>query len=45
MKIGGEKKRNASGHQGENERQGKKSEQEHKQQNFWWAHTTFPTYM
>ena len=43
MKIGGDKKRNASGHQGENERQGKK--QEHKQQNFWWAHTTFPTYM
>jgi len=24
MKIGGDKKRNASGHQGENERQGKK---------------------
>ena len=37
MKIGGDKKRNASGHQGENERQGKKSEQEHKQQNFWWT--------
>ena len=31
MKIGGDKKRNASGHQGENDRQGKKSEQEHPQ--------------
>ena len=38
----GEKMRNASGQQGENERQWKKSEQEHKEQNCSWAHTTIP---
>ena len=44
MKIGGEKMRNANGQQGENRRRSeKKNEQEHKQQNLWWAHTTFPS--
>ena len=33
--------RSANGQLGENERQWKNSEQEHKQQNFLWAHTTF----
>ena len=35
--------RNASGQQGENERQWKNYKRtEHKQQNFWWVHTTIP---
>ena len=44
-KIGGVKVRNGNGQQSENERQWKKkkTEQGHKQQNFWWAHTIFPT--
>ena len=39
-----EKMRNASGQQGENEAAVKKlkTEQVHKQENFWWAHTTIP---
>ena len=43
MKIGGEKMRNANGQQGENRRRSEKNEQEHKQQNLWGAHTTFPS--
>ena len=37
---GGEKRRNASGQQGEKEQQWIKREPEFKQQNFLWAHLT-----
>ena len=42
--------RNASGQQGETSKvkmidSEKKGEQEHKQQNLWWAHTTIPHFI